>query len=192
MPTSRVDYWFDPVCPWAWLTSRWMLEVRQVRDIDLHWHVMSLAILNSREFTHRSWGPVRVCIAAARAHGPAILEPLYTAFGTRIHGEGNKDFPTVIADALAEVGLPAELAKAAESTEYDAELQASHQAGMEPVGTDVGTPTIHVDGAACFGPVVSRVPRGEEAGRLFDAATVLTGYPHFFELKRTRTERPQV
>jgi predicted DsbA family dithiol-disulfide isomerase len=195
---TPVDFWFDPLCPWAWMSSRWLLEVQQVRPIAPSFHVMSLAYLNSdkdipedyRKMLEPAWGPVRVAIAAAQQHGDDVLLPLYTAMGNRIHLEGRDIDRKLIEEALDEVGLPTSLADAAESTEYDDALKKSHHAGMDQVGMDVGTPVISVEGVAFFGPVVTPAPKGEDAGKLWDGVLLVAGTPGFFELKRTRDKGP--
>ena len=196
---NKADFWFDPLCPFAWITSRWIGEVEDVRDIETVWHVMSLAVLNEgrdlepayRESMDNAWGMVRVIIAAREEHGPQVIKPLYDAMGTLIHNHGEKDRAEVITKALAECGLPASLADAATTDAYDGQLRASHEEGISLVGQDVGTPVVAFNGTAFFGPVLTRIPRGEEAGRIWDATTAIAAYPHFFELKRSRTESPE-
>ena len=194
---TPVDFWFDATCPWAWITSRWLLEVEKVRPITPRWHVMSLSMLNKdrdlsddyRKSMERAWGPVRVCMAAAQERGEEILGPLYTAIGTRFHDEGRRE-PEVLGEALAELGLPAGLTAAAQSDEYDEAIAKSHAEGMGLVGDDVGTPIIKVGSAAIFGPVVTPIPRGEAAGVLFDGVLLVINTDGFFELKRSRDRRP--
>jgi len=193
-----VQFWFDPVCPWAWMASRWVDEVTALRGLDVTWKVMSLAYLNEgrdlpappANTMHRDWGPVRVLTAARVQHGREVVKPLYDAMGTRIHPEGRRHWDAVVAEALAEVGLPADLAEAAGSTQWDGAVRAEHHDGMDRVGTDVGTPVIAVGEVAFFGPVVSPAPRGEDALRLWDGVLAVASVDGFFELKRTRTRGP--
>ncbi len=194
---ATAEFWFDPLCPWAWMTSRWMGEVEQVRDVDVTWSVMSLSVLNEgRDLPEEyaalmdaGWGPVRVVIAARREHGDEVVKPLYDALGTRIHHE-QQDYDTAVAGALEELGLPAALADAARSDALDDELRASHQRAVDLVGDDVGTPVIAVDGVAFFGPVVTPAPKGEAAGLLWDGCVLVARTPGFYELKRSRTQGP--
>jgi 2-hydroxychromene-2-carboxylate isomerase len=199
---EAVQFWFDPVCPWAWITSRWMLEVEQVRPVRTDWRMMSLAYLNltqhegkghSADYMERmakAWGPIRVVAAAASERGPEVLLPLYTAIGARIHVQGRREDPNVLPEALAEVGLPESLVSAADSDEFDEVIKASHHEAFDEVGIDVGTPVLRVRGTAIFGPVVTPAPKGEAAGRLFDGLALLAETDGFFELKRTRDRKP--
>jgi len=197
-----VQFWFDPLCPWAWITSRWMLEVEKVRPVKADWRIMSLAYLNlvqhegqglSEEYLERmsrAWGPVRVCAAAALDSGHEVLGPLYTAIGTRFHNQGRRDDPAVIPEALAEVGLPAFLADAAESGEFDDFIKKSHHEAFDQVGLDVGTPVLRIRGKALFGPVITPAPKGEAAGELWDGLVLVSKADGFFELKRSRDRKP--
>jgi hypothetical protein len=199
---TEVQFWFDPLCPWAWITSRWMLEVEKVRPVHTDWRIMSLAYLNltqhegeglSEDYVARmqkAWGPVRVCAAAEQLRGPGVLGPLYTAIGTRFHNEGRRDDPGVLGEALAEAELPSSLASAADSTDYDEQIKASHHEAFDDVGLDVGTPVVRIHGRALFGPVITPAPKGEAAGRLWDGLVLVTEADGFFELKRTRDRKP--
>jgi 2-hydroxychromene-2-carboxylate isomerase len=197
-----MQFWFDPLCPWAWITSRWMLEVEKVRPVKVDWRIMSLAYLNlvqhegkglNEEYLERmsrAWGPVRVCAAAAADAGPGILGPLYTAIGTRFHNQGRRDDPAVIPEALQEAGLPAWLADAAETAEFDDVIKKSHHEAFDEVGLDVGTPVVRIRGNALFGPVITPAPKGEAAGELWDGLVLVSKADGFFELKRSRDRRP--
>ncbi|GHJ37593.1 DsbA family protein [Streptomyces sp. TS71-3] len=202
---TPVDFWFDPLCPWAWMTSRWVLEVEKVRDIEVRWHVMSLAVLNEpkldtlpenyREGMKKAWGPVRVVIAAQEQHGDEVLGKLYTALGTRFHNRGEGPTREAVLGALEDAGLPASLADYADSDEYDAQLRASHKVGIDKVGQEVGTPVIAVPGpegkeVAFFGPVVTPAPKGDAAAQLWDGTLMVASIPGFYEIKRTRTVGP--
>jgi len=196
---TPLDFWFDPACPWAWLTSRWVIEAAKVRPIAPRFRVMSLSVLNEgrtdlsesyQEAMTRNWGPVRTCIAAAAAHGDEVLLPLYTALGNRIHVEKRTVDRALVEEALTEVGLPASLADAMTSEEHDEELRASHQLAMDLVGDDVGTPVLAFDGCAIFGPVVTPAPKGEAAGQLWDGVKAVMATPGFYELKRSRLNPP--
>ncbi|MGA5472611.1 DsbA family protein [Streptomyces arboris] len=203
---TPADFWFDPLCPWAWMTSRWILEVEKVRDIDVRWHVMSLAVLNEDKLDelpeeyrdlleNKAWGPVRVVTAAQQLHGDEVVGPLYTALGTRFHNNGEGPTREAVVGALKDVGLPEDLAEYADKDTYDTELRASHNEGIDKVGQEVGTPVIAVPGAdgeqvAFFGPVVTPAPKGEEAAKLWDGTLLVASIPGFYEIKRTRTQGP--
>lgn len=200
----QIDMWFDPKCPWAWIASRWLLEAEQVRDVEVRFHVMSLHVLNDGREGLDDWyaewlkdtrGPVRVAVAAAQKYGDEILRDLYTALGTRIHRDKRVIGPELYTDALAELDLDPSLALAADTDEYDEAVLASHHAGLDLVGEDLGTPTIHLPGpdgtpVAFFGPVMTPIPRGEDAGRILDGVIALASAPGFYELKRGDRPRP--
>lgn len=181
------------------MTSRWVHEVAGQRELDVSWHVMSLAVLNEdtdvpdeyRAFFPRALRYTRLVAALAEIIGQHIVGPLYTALGTRIHPGGMDDVDEVIAGALAELGLDPALARHADTTEHDASMRASHFEGIGRVGEDVGTPVIAVNGVAFFGPVISPSPRGEQALALWDGVVAAAAYDGFFELKRSRTRAPE-
>ncbi|WP_299052019.1 DsbA family protein [uncultured Nocardioides sp.] len=193
--TDTAEFWFDPRCPFAWISSRFMLEVEQVRDVKVTWRIMSLAYLNQdkdipqeyRDMLANAWELVRVAMAVEQQHGQEKLLALYTALGTRLHNEGREQSRELTEEALAEAGLPTELADAAGDDSYDEAIKKSHHDGMDQVGDDVGTPTISVNGTAFFGPILGSIPRGEQAGKIWDGAVAMAAYPEFYELKRSRS-----
>lgn len=200
---TRVDFWFDPICPWCWMTSRWIKEVQTQRDIEVTWHPFSLSVLNEgrdlpsgyRKHMDQGWGPARLATAVAENYGQEQLDALYTALGEAIHhqqiNKGDKDFAQAIEVALAQAGLPADLAQVAQSQDYDQAMRASTAAGLEAAGgDDIGVPLMSINGVTFFGPVMSPAPTGEEALKVFDGALALASYPGFFELKRPRTVGP--
>ena len=201
--TSVVDFWFDPVCPYSWTASRWLREVEQRRPLRVRHHVMSLFLLNEhrtdvtadyRRNVESSRGPSRVATAAATRFGEQVLDAWYTAFGELVFDHWRRpssaEYHVAVRAALAGVGLPGDLEDAMESDEHDEALRRSHASGVAPIGGEVGTPIVHIDGVAFFGPVLNAIPRGDDAVRVFDGARLLAGYPQFFELKRTRVRPP--
>ncbi|GAA4888366.1 DsbA family protein [Tessaracoccus lubricantis] len=196
--TTNVDFWFDPTCPWAWMTSRWMLEVEKVRDVKTTFHVMSLAVLNDgrelspgyRAHIDKAWVPARAALLVEQRHGSDKLLEFYNEIGTRFHPNGEEVSPETVKAALAAVGADADILDIALTGDIDDDLRRSHHEGMDPVGDEVGTPVLRVNGMSLFGPVISPAPKGEEAGELFDGFVKVTSYPGFFELKRTRTVGP--
>jgi hypothetical protein len=196
---TTVDFWFDPACPWAWLTSRWILEVAKVRPVQPYFRIMSLAVLNEendvpeeyREFIRRGWQATRLCAAVARDYGQQAVADVYTAYGTRRHGRGQEVDNDFFVGVIADAGLPAELIDLIDDPSLDPLVRESHEAGMKLVGDDVGTPIISFNGYATFGPIVSRVPQGEQAGVLWDAVELMSTVPYVYEIKKGRTEDPQ-
>ncbi|OEX92094.1 DsbA family protein [Corynebacterium sp. Marseille-P4321] len=202
---EKVTFYFDVSCPFCWQTSRWMKEVEKVRDIEVEWVPMSLAVLNDGRdlpddyaaMMEANWGPARV-FAKVKEQEPEKVDELYTVMGEMVHpgGEGGKKgygaYDDIIAKALDKVGLPAAFAEVANTSDEDDLLRGFHAQAMEAVGDEVGTPVVKLGETAFFGPVITRVPEGEDAGKLFDHAVGLAQFDYFFELKRSRTEDPQV
>jgi len=199
MATQKVEIWFDTLCPWAWMTSRWLLEVEKVRDISITWNPMSLYYLNKgresisveyMDYARKALGPLRVILAAESLYGEKIKGDLYTAFGNEIHLNKSKISDELTAKVLANFTFSVDLMKFAQDESLDQKLVESHNRGMSKVGGDVGTPIISVGEVAFFGPVISPAPKGEEAGKLFDGVVGVASYSGFFEIKRTRTVKP--
>ena len=192
------DFWFDPICPWAWMTSRWMTEVEKVRPVDVRWHVMSLAVLNEgrdlpenyRAMMDKAWGPVRVVTAARELHG----EELRQAAVRRHRHADPPGRPQGLGRGDRGGARRGGSAGRARGVRHEAGLRRGAPQeppeGISLVGEDVGTPVVSFNGVAFFGPVVTPAPKGEAAARLWDGAVLVASTPGFFELKRTRTQGP--
>jgi hypothetical protein len=199
MATTKVEMWFDTLCPWAWMTSRWLVEVAKVRDISIQWNVMSLFFLNESrshisadylDNAKKALGPLRIIVAAERLYGNQVAGELYTAFGEEIHLNKMKFSPELNSKVLGKFSFPVDLLPFADDVSLDELILKSHKAGIDRVGEDVGTPIVSIEGISFFGPVISPAPKGEDAGKLFDGAFAVASYPGFFEMKRTRTVGP--
>jgi hypothetical protein len=194
--STPVVIYVDPCCPFAWITSRWLDEVERHRPIALAVRLVSLSVINEdrdlddwyREFNDKAWGPARVFAAVRANHGPAGARAFYDAFGHSFHVAGDENLASVVPAALATCGLPASLALAADDSDWDAVLRSSTGEALAPVGIDVGTPVLHIDGTAVFGPVLSACPRGEEAVQLFDAVRTVLAQPAFSDIRRRRND----
>ena len=198
--TPGVHLYVDPICPYTWVVACWLREVSERRELDVRYHVMSLGMLNEGrddDYTRNLHaGPSRVATAIVANEGRDAFRAWHAAFGELIFDEWRYPTPAEYHDAckkaLEKSGLPETLLQAEGSTEYDEALRLSHDEGTRPVGIDGGTPVIHLDGTAFFGPVLNAVPRGDDALRLFDGVRLLANSPDFFELKRTRSAPPDV
>lgn len=212
---ADIDFYFDPVCPFAWMTSKWVRIVAAQRGYDVEWRFISLRMLNSHvdydaqfppEYEAGHTSGLRLLRVAARAraeHGPAVVGPLYEAISREVFDSprsaeltpAERGSQAFVAPLLAKVGLPVDLADALEDPSWDAELRAETDHALSLTGKDVGTPIIQFrppDGTAFFGPVISRLPSEADAARLWDHVVGLTSFPGFAELKRSLRERPQL
>ncbi len=195
---TKAEFWFDPVCPWAFITSRWILEVAKVREIEITWNIFSLPHLNKdREMPEKykaifanSWSCARIIKSVEKDFGKEKTLPLYSAISTRIHVLKEAVSKDLLSDSLKEVGLDTRYLAEMENSDWDKQIIESHERGIKLVGDDVGTPIIAINGIGFFGPVISPAPKGEEAGKLWDGVVLAASYPGFFEIKRSRTVGP--
>lgn len=198
---TRVDVWFDPSCPWTWVTTRWLVEgVQPQQELDLQWHLMSLAVLNEGKDLPPEYADkmssarrtLRVFTAVSDTSGQQALGRLYAALGERLHRQQRTPDEALVNEALAEAGLDTSLVAALDEPQWDEAVRASHDAGQAAVGEPTGSPVLQLEGRAHFGPVLTAVPRGAGALRLFEGLRALASTPEFSELKRPRTAPPDL